>query len=160
MKMKNVFNWMWVCVSGVLLIAMLALIPFYGCAITPPAAFPREFAQATGAAAASMMDQAVWDTVMARLHGHVNNPGMRTAVGMEWFAEFKIINADGDILLEGDGKGSGTLSPEARKVILELLDETTNSEVKVVLEKILDKFKVESATTQPVEAKPKLPPVQ
>lgn len=137
----------------VILAAILSLaILGFGCGPKAPLAFPYEAGQTFQATAASLNDQALWTKILARLSANVNNPGLRTAAGMEWFAEVKIIGTDGSILLEGDGEGSGTLSPEARKVITELLDEETNSEVQQTLRYILQAWKDRPAatpTTQP-----------
>ncbi len=124
-------------VSALVSAAVLSLL---ACQMTAPTAFPKEAAQVFQAVGASTLDQAVWSQILARLSAHVNNPGLRASAGVEWYTEVKIIGANGNLLLEADGQGGGTLSPEARTVILELLDETTNSEVSRALNKILDNF--------------------
>lgn len=92
-----------------------------GCGI--PAAMPSEFATAAKQLSTSMVDQAVWKDLQGNLRGHALQPGYRTAAGVEYFAEVRIVGFDGDVGLNASGDGSGALTAEARDAILDLARE-------------------------------------
>ena len=101
-------------------LAVSLVIAMSGC--QQPAAFPKEFAQATNQIVTSMTDQAVWDKLAANVRGHVNNPGLRTGAGLEYFAYARLDGFDGDVAADATGTGSGQLTPEARAAILRLAE--------------------------------------
>lgn len=124
--------------SGVLCVLCAVALAFLpGCALS---AFPKEFGETTKATAVSITDQARWERVLARLSGHVNNPGLRTEVGVTYFLEARLVGVDGDVQLEGDGTG-GELSQDARAKLLRLFSE--RPEAVILFEQLLDKLDAE-----------------
>lgn len=141
------------------LLGVLALIVaiFLTAGCSAPTGFPKEFSQTARAVAVSMTDQAVWERLMARLRGHINNPGLRFSAGIEYYTEFKIIGTDGDVWLEGNGTGTGTLSPKARTALLQILDDSDDSELTRLIRDVLRSYNVtpeKEATNGPVIVPP------
>ena len=102
------------------LLAAVFMLP--GCSMFQSNAMPGEMSTAFTQVGTSIAEQADWSRVLARLDGHVVNPGFRGAIGIEYYTYGQLIGADGAIKLEGDGEGS-TMSTEARAVIVRLAEE-------------------------------------
>ncbi len=126
-------------------IAVLLSLLLGGCAA--PQAMPAEFALVAKQIGTSISDQAVYDRTLARIDGQVIDPGLEAYAGMLYIAGAKIRGASGQVKLEGDGAGSGALSPEARAVILRLAEEPG------LFEKFL-KWASEQAIEKPDEPAP------
>jgi len=94
---------------------------FWGCGPPQP---PAWFGQETAAAAMTFVEQVgeqgVWDRLMARLRGHVNQPGLVGMVRTTVEIGGRVIGADGDVWLEGDGFGREARSDPVRTQILEM----------------------------------------
>lgn len=106
---------MWNTIAGLLLLGIPSCASI-GCGA--PQAMPKEFAEVARSVGASIADQAVWQEVLARIDGEVIEPGIEGYAGVLYVAGGKLTGASGRIRLEGDGTGSGALSPEARAAIL------------------------------------------
>lgn len=111
-----------------LLVTVLGGVVLLGCCCnfgcnSIPAAMPGEFATAARQLSTSMVDQAVWSELQGNLRGHALQPGYRTAAGVEYFAEVKIIGFDGDVGISADGTGTGQLTQQARDAIIDLARE-------------------------------------
>lgn len=116
------------------LLAAVFVLP--GCSMFQSNAFPGEMSTAFTQVGTSIADQADWSRVLARLDGHVSNPGFRGGVGLEYYTYGQLIGADGSLKIEGDGEGS-TMSPEVRAVIARLAEEPD------AFERLLEFFKTE-----------------
>jgi len=97
-----------------------------------PVAMPGEFATAAKQLSTSMVDQGVWDTLQGNLRGHALQPGYRTAAGVEYFAEVKIVGFDGAVGLAADGPGTGQLTEQARDAIIDLAREDMSLRTKAI----------------------------
>ena len=123
------WNWTnWTAIIVAILTALLGLFSGAGCIANDlvPRAFPQELSTATNATAASLVDQADWERILARLRGHVLEPGMETYVRVETAAGARIAGVDADLLLEGDGQGVEPLSDDMRAVIVEMYGSATS----------------------------------
>jgi len=97
-----------------------------------PVAMPGEFATAAKQLSTSMVDQAIWSELQGNLRGHALQPGYRTAAGVEYFAEVKIVGFDGDVGVSAEGEGSGQLTQQARDAIIDLAREDMSLRTKAI----------------------------
>ncbi len=87
-----------------------------------PAALPREFGEVARVVAASMTDQAVWQTLSANIDGQVIEPGIEVRAGVLYIAQARLVGMSGQVGLRGSGVGTGTgPTDEARAAILRAL---------------------------------------
>lgn len=117
-----------------------------GCTAMQPTAFTKEFSDSARMVATSISDQAVWDRVLARLNGQVIDPGVEAYAGILYVAGGKVRGVSGQVSIEGDGTGSGQLSPEARAVIVEL---GRNPDLAKVLAERMAMWKAEQPASAP-----------
>ena len=90
-----------------------------GCA--GPTALPREFSAVARTVATSLTDQAVWKKLVADIGAEAIEPGLEVSAGVKYFAAVRITGVAGRVGISGTGGGSGELSSEARRSIVELL---------------------------------------
>lgn len=102
------------------LLALLGCPANVGCNTMQPNGFPREFGLAAQQVSTAISDQAVFERVLARLDGQIIEPGVEGYAGMLYIAGGRLRGVSGQLSIEGDGRGSGTLSPEARQKLLSL----------------------------------------
>lgn len=92
----------------------IACLP--GCA---PTALPREFGEVARTVAASLTDQAVWQSVVANVDGQVIEPGIEVHAGVLYVARARLVGVSGQVGLRGSGVGSGEgVSDEVRAAII------------------------------------------
>ena len=104
------------CALGALGVVLL----LSGCSMLHAPGFSAELSDAARQVSMSIADQAVWEDVLARLDGQIIEPGVLTYGGTIFVAGAKLTGASGQLKLEGEGAGSGGLSPEARAALVEL----------------------------------------
>jgi len=101
-------------------VAVAAALACAGCTAMQPAGFSRELGDAARQLAASMADQAVWQTLVGRLEGQVIEPGVVVYGGVLYVAGARLTGASGRVELAGEGVGSGELTAEARRALAEI----------------------------------------
>ncbi|MCC6360631.1 MAG: hypothetical protein IT450_17975 [Phycisphaerales bacterium] len=106
-----------------LLILAAVLAACGGCQLAPTA-FPKELGDVARAAATSMTDQAVWETMVANVNGQVIDPGMEVSAGVLYVATARLRGVSGQVGISGTGSGSGEgNSPEASAAIRAVLSD-------------------------------------
>lgn len=83
-------------------LAVIAILVCAGCAELRPTAFPSEMSQAFTDVGKSIVTQADWNTVLARLNGQVIEPGVEAYAGVLYIAGGKITGTSGSLTIEAD----------------------------------------------------------
>ena len=151
-------GWNWGAFWGVLLGFLTSLLGLLGGGCTPndfvPKAFPQELGQAVNTFALSMADQTVWKEVLADIDGNVQNPGVAFFVRGEIVTGVRLEGVTGDVDIGGTGHGTGVLTDDARKVILEQYQSATTQAQRDYWLKLLGLVETE---TEPPSAGPAPP---
>lgn len=131
--------------------ALLAWLFGTGCQYAPTA-FPKELGDVARAAATSMTDQAVWQSIVANVDGQVIDPGMEVSAGMMYVASARLKGVSGQVGISGSGSGNGEgNSPEASAAIRAVLSDP--GVLAVIVDAVASRIRA-APSSQPTEGAP------
>ncbi len=106
-----------------------------GC-VTAPQAMPREFGQVVETLAQKMLDETVMDDFLARLDGHLQNPGLELFINNRLSIGGRFVGTNGNLVV--DTSGTGTMLPAGvREALIQQLDGPLSDEQRAVILAIL-----------------------